>query len=120
METHHMAHKIAEMASGIGVVADVADPLFSEHISADLKDSFANIIWNPGIDPVGNDEVKSSESFQVRVAEIHRLESHVAQSEVCRQRLTPGNGDSRQVNTDEFTFRQLKSHRHQIVGCATA
>jgi len=114
-----MTHKVAEMASGVGVIADVGYPPLGKQVAADLKNPFANSMLNPRIDPVNNDEVEGSKFVEVPVAEIHRLQSHVAQSELCDQLLTRCNGNPPEINANEFTFGQLKGHRRQITGRPT-
>src|SRR5271157_4093305 len=107
MVAHHVPDRASHMPAGIGVVADVADPLWHEVPRADGQDPVLDVVRYPGIDAVTDDVVKRPE----RVIDIE--DAHVPQLDVgqtnCLNRLSPlGNLLVGEIDADEPAVRQAE------------
>src|SRR5947207_15982069 len=61
MKQHGIAQMLAQMPSGVGVVADECDPVRTQMGSRDRKDTIADLRRSPCIEAVRDDVVEFSE-----------------------------------------------------------
>jgi len=78
VEEHHVPHRVAEMTTGIGVVADVGDAVIRQVGAADSQDLILQGGLDPGEDAVAQDVIELAIAgidigdANVRIAEIKR------------------------------------------------
>src|SRR5580698_1208800 len=78
VKAHHTSDKIAQMVSGVSVVADISDTLWFEHSPANRQNTFAHRLRNPGIKAMGDDKIELSKSLGAGFTEIHRMKCDIS------------------------------------------
>ena len=63
---------------------------------------------------MGNDEVKSPESLDGCVTDIHEMQTDIPQTQGRHARLARGDRTLRKIKTDKLAFRELEGHAQEV------
>ncbi len=115
----HLAQRLARMAAGHRVVADVGDAVLRERRGAEREQAGADVLGHPGEDAV-RDDVIDAAGRRLVVRQRDLLEGDVRQPEACGRRLRTRDRAARRVDADERRARQRDRHRQQVAARAAA
>ena len=119
VEPEDLPDRLAQMAAGIGVVADERHPVRRQVRRADGEDPVAHRLGHPRVDTRRDDVVEGPEG----VGDVHDVEPvqhHVPEAE-RRDRVGPdAHRGGRQVDADEFAVGETVGHRDQVAAVAAA